>query len=101
MLGIRTRITWSSDYVLSDGKTERLVNLVRDAGGDEYLSGPAAKDYIEEHLFEEAGIRLTWMDYSGYPEYPQLFGEFQHTVTILDLLFNTGSKAPRFMKAVL
>jgi len=26
----------------------------------------------------------------GYPEYPQLHGDFEHAVTILDLLFNTG-----------
>ena len=38
------------------------------------------------------------MDYSGYPEYPQLFGEFEHGVTILDLLFNTGPDAVRYMK---
>jgi hypothetical protein len=31
------------------------------------------------------------MDYSGYPEYKQLFGEFEHTVSILDLIFNVGN----------
>ena len=72
---------------------------MRDAGGDEYLSGPAAQDYIVESLFDEAGIKLTWMDYSGYPAYPQLFGEFEHGVTILDLLFNVGPDAPRYMKS--
>ena len=99
ILGIQTKITWSSDYVLADGKTERLVALVRDAEGGEYLSGPAAKDYIVPSCFEEAGIRLTYMDYSGYPEYTQLFGEFEHGVSILDLIFNTGSAAPSYMKS--
>lgn len=98
ILGIRTKISWSSDYTLSDGKTERLVNLVRDAGGTEYLSGPAAKDYIVDEYFQEAGIKLTYMDYNGYPEYPQLFGTFEHAVTILDLIFNTGKDAPLYMK---
>ena len=99
ILGIETKVSWSSDYTLAEGKTERLVALVRDAGGDEYLSGPAAQDYIVESLFDEAGIKLTWMDYSGYPAYPQLFGEFEHGVTILDLLFNVGPDAPRYMKS--
>ena len=38
------------------------------------------------------------MDYSGYPEYPQLHPPFEHAVTVLDLIFNTGPDAPRYMK---
>ena len=34
------------------------------------------------------------MDYDGYPEYPQLHPPFEHAVTILDLLFHTGTEAP-------
>ncbi|MDO5337391.1 MAG: WbqC family protein [Eubacteriales bacterium] len=99
ILGIHTKISWSSDYTLADGKTERLVALVKDAGGAEYLSGPAAKDYIVDSCFENAGITLTYMDYSNYPQYPQLFGGFEHTVSILDLIFNTGKEAPSYMKS--
>ncbi len=99
MLGIGTKITWSMDYTLAEGKTERLVDLCRQAGADVYLSGPAARDYVEEGLFEQAGIRLEYMDYSGYPEYEQLYGPFEHGVTVLDLLFHTGPEAPRYMKS--
>ena len=98
-LGIQTQITWSSDYTLVEGKTERLVGLVQSAHGDSYLSGPAAKDYIEDRYFDEAGIRLEYMDYSGYPEYDQLYPPFEHGVSILDLLFHTGKDAPRYMKS--
>lgn len=99
ILGITTDITWSSDYTLADGKTERLVELVRSAGGDSYLSGPAAKDYIEMERFEEAGIVLEWMDYSGYPVYSQLSKTFEHGVSVLDLIFNEGPRAGSFMKS--
>ncbi|HNN12260.1 MAG TPA: WbqC family protein [Anaerolineales bacterium] len=99
-LGITTVIKNSWDYSLLDGKTERLADLCLQAGGGEYISGPAAKDYIEEKVFAEAGIKLTWFDYIGYPEYPQLWGEFSHGVTILDLLFNCGKDAPRYMRYV-
>lgn len=99
-LGITTKISNSWDYQLIDGKTDRLVNLCQQAGATEYISGPAARDYIEAHFFSEAGISLTWFDYAGYPEYPQLWGEFTHGVTILDLLFNCGSKAPDYMRYV-
>ena len=90
LLQITTKLSWSMDYELKEGKTERLVGLCQSAGGTYYLSGPAAKDYIVDQLFQEAGIELKYMDYSGYPKYPQLHSPFEHGVSILDLLFNTG-----------
>lgn len=99
-LGIKTKLSNSWDYSLIDGKTERLADLCVQAGGTEYISGPAARDYIEEAVFIERGIKLTWFDYSGYPEYPQPWGEFTHGVTILDLLFNCGKEAPHYMRHV-
>jgi len=99
-LGIKTLISNSSDYNLVDGKTERLVDICEQAGGTEYLSGPAAKDYVGENIFCSRGVKLTWFDYAGYSEYPQLWGEFVHGVTILDLLFNCGKESHRFMKHI-
>lgn len=99
-LGITTKITNSWDYALLDGKSERLADLCRQARADEYVSGPAAKEYLDEVAFTDMGLRLTWFDYSGYPEYPQLWGEFTHGVSILDLLFNCGRDAGRYMRYV-
>ena len=99
ILQIQTEITWSSDYKLAEGKTNRLVQLVKDAGGDSYLSGPAAKDYIRENLFSEEGIALEWMDYSGYPEYAQTLQQFEHGVSVLDLIFHKGPEAKNYMKS--
>jgi hypothetical protein len=99
-LGIKTVISNSSNYTLIDGKTERLADLCMKAGGTEYISGPSAKDYLEERTFTDRGINLTWFDYAGYPEYHQLWGEFTHEVTILDLLFNCGKNAHRYMRYV-
>ena len=98
-LGIGTKISQSSDYQLGEGKSERLVQLVRDAGGTAYISGPAARDYLDVSLFEQAGQTVEWMDYAGYPEYRQLGPTpFEHGVSVLDLLFNTGPEAPHYMQ---
>jgi len=97
-LHIDTVISDSRDYALIDGKTERLADLCAQAGGTEYVSGPSARDYVDESVFERSGIQLTWFDYAGYPEYPQLWGDFAHGVTVLDLLFNCGRDAGRFMR---
>jgi len=99
VLGITTVITWSMDYELADGKTERLVALCRDAGATHYISGPAAKDYLDKSLFEKAGMGLSYIDYSGYPGYRQFFGEFTHRVSVIDLIFNEGPGAVKFMKS--
>jgi hypothetical protein len=99
MLGIRTRFSWSSDYPEIEGKSERLLHWCKLLNATEYLTGPAAKNYIDENLFTDAGITVTYMDYSGYPEYHQLHPPFEHTVSILDLIFNEGPNAVRFMKS--
>ncbi|MBX9778448.1 MAG: WbqC family protein [Xanthobacteraceae bacterium] len=99
-LGIGTTISHSSGYRLTGEKSERLANLCFQAGATEYVSGPSAKTYLREQDFKERGIQVTWFDYDGYPEYPQLWGAFIHHVTILDLLFNCGKQAPLFMKHV-
>jgi hypothetical protein len=101
LLGIRTAITQSTDYEARGVKTERLVSLCQAVGASEYISGPAAQAYIDPGEFARAGITLTYMDYSGYPEYPQPHPPFEHAVSVLDLLFCVGpSEAPNFMKAL-
>lgn len=98
-LGIDTKLLWSTDYNLAGGKTERLVSLCKQAKATEYLSGPAAKDYVDEELFRNEGMVLRYMDYSGYPEYNQLFPPFKHQVSIIDLIFNEGPDATKYMKS--
>jgi hypothetical protein len=97
-LGISTRLSWSMDYDLVPGKTERLVGLCRQAGATEYLSGPNARAYLDEERFRAAGIDVLYADYDGYPEYRQLHPPFVHTVSVIDLLLNEGSRAHRYLK---
>lgn len=99
VLGIETKLTTSTDYKLEGDKNMRLVNLCLQAGADTYLSGPAAKSYVDENLFKEHGIDVKWMSYDGYPEYRQLFPPFEHGVTVLDLIFNEGPAATKYMNS--
>jgi hypothetical protein len=99
-LEINTTISDSREFALADGKTERLADLCKQANGSEYVSGPVARDYIDKQIFDDMGIILTWFDYNGYKEYPQLWTEFTHGVSILDLLFNCGKDTPQYMRYV-
>jgi len=98
-LGITTTISWSMDYHLSGKKTERLVDLCRQTGATHYLSGPAAKAYLDEESFRRKGIAVSYMDYSGYPEYNQLYPPFEPHVSVIDLIFNEGPRATKYMKS--
>jgi hypothetical protein len=99
ILGIQTPLCWSSGYRLVGGGTERLVDLCRQVGATEYFTGPKARAYLDEGQFAREGIAVTYADYSGYPEYRQLFPPFEHAVSILDLLFNEGPDASRYMRS--
>ncbi len=97
LIGITTEIVWSLDYTLVEGKTERLVKLCQDTNATQYISGLSAKSYLDSTLFDKAGIDLIWMEYKDYPCYQQLFSPFIHQVSIIDLLFNYGPDAKKYM----
>jgi len=99
-LQIKTKISCSSNFNLIGEKSERLANICSQAGASEYISGPAAKDYLESKKFTDQNINVNWFHYSDYNEYPQLWGGFRHEVSILDLLFNCGKETPMYMKYV-
>jgi len=91
ILDIRTVFRDSREFDLQGKKENRMLELLKKVEATHYLSGPAAKSYIDEQNFADKNIKLEWMDYSGYPEYKQLFGKFEHAVSVLDLIFNVGS----------
>ena len=96
-LGIRTEFRDSREFCPTGIKADRLLDLLRKAGATSYLSGPSAKDYLDEQDFVGAGIELVYKDYSGYPEYVQQFPPFVHSVSVIDLLFNCGPESPDFI----
>lgn len=98
ILGITTKISWSSAYELKEDRNERLVDLCIKTGATDYYSGPAAQAYMDESLFAKENIQVHYYDYSGYPVYNQLHGDFDHAVSILDLLFCEGPDAKKYMK---
>ena len=77
-------------------RTTRLVQILKHVGAAHYISGPSARDYIEQDQFDEAGITLEYMRYD-YAAYPQLYPPYDPQVSILDLLFMTGPEAFKYI----
>jgi hypothetical protein len=99
LFGVSTQFEDSRKYSLSQRKAERVKELLQKTGATEYVSGPSAKNYLSEDFLEDVGIKLIWMNYDNYPEYPQLYPPFAHQVSVVDLIFNTGQQATKYMKS--
>lgn len=99
LLDIKTKIVWSWDLDLGDGRSEKLLRACQQLGATEYLSGPSARDYLDVAQFHASGVRVGWMNYEGYPEYPQFHPPFEHGVSVLDTLFHLGPATREHMKS--
>jgi len=85
-----TRFIRSSEIQASGHKTDRVIQILTHLGVTHYISGPSARNYIQEDKFNAVGICLEYMDYN-YREYPQLYPPYDPQLSLLDLMFMTGA----------
>lgn len=102
-LGSNTRVVRDAEVLDEKAlshfdRSWRLLRVCQALGADTYLSAPAAMCYLNVDLFYSNGISVEWVDYEGYPEYPQLSPPFDPSTSIVDLLFNLGERADRALK---
>lgn len=97
ILDINVKYFNSNDLNITGNKDDKIIKICNKIGAEAYLSGPAAKSYIDENKFEDAGIQLEYKDYLGYPEYSQIWGDFDHFVSIIDVIFNCGEESPYYI----
>ncbi len=95
VLHINTAFSNSLELDCSGTKDDLLCAICEKLKADVYLSGPSAKNYIIPEKFEDRNIQLDYVSYS-YPEYTQVYENFTHNVTILDLIFNCGPDSPYY-----
>jgi WbqC-like protein family len=88
-LGLGARVVRASTLGIDGGRNERLISICRHFGASHYLSGNAAKAYVDLEAFAAAGIAVEWQDYE-HPSYSQLHGAFVSHLSIIDLLMNAG-----------
>ena len=99
ILNIDTALSWSNDYKTVEGKIDGPLYICKQSKATEFVNGPTAKEYMDVNPFVDAGIKVSWADYSGYREYDQQYQPFDHYVSILDLIFNTGPNVRKYMKS--
>jgi hypothetical protein len=92
LLGMKAQFIRSSELGIAGERSERLLRICQHFQADHYLSGNAAKDYLDVASFEKQGIRVSFQEYS-HPVYPQLHGEFVSHLSAIDVLCNCGEKS--------
>ena len=91
---IRTR---DIDLELNEKSTEMIVQILKKIRADEYLAGVSGKNYMNEDLLKKSGIKVTYQHFK-HPSYNQLFkSPFTENLAAIDLLFNEGPKAGKFI----
>jgi hypothetical protein len=95
--GIQVETILSSDLNISSQKSQLILDIVLATDGTHYLSGTGAKDYLEESLFDQAGIDLIWQEFN-HPVYPQLHGGFIPHLSCLDFAMNCGSSLRDYLE---
>ncbi len=99
LLNIQTKFISSEELNLQGDKTEKLIDACKKLNANVYVSGPIAKNYIENNLFESENINLEWFDYTSYDLHNQMHLPLQHNVSIIDTLFNLGvEKTENYIK---
>jgi len=97
LLGCTTAFADSRAFKAEGKRLDRLLDLLVKVGVTTYVSGPSARNYIDESRFNKAGIDLEYKSYDGYPVYDQLHPPFAHAVSVLDVLFHLGPEAPAYI----
>ena len=91
-LKIKTEVVNSAKFKIKKEKTDRLIAICKELGADTYLSGDGARDYLEVEKFKKANIEVVFQNFK-HPTYNQLYGEFEPYMSVIDLLFNCGSRS--------
>ncbi len=88
----------SSDMKVQTRKSELIHDLVSHLGGQRYVTGMGALNYLDHKAFERSGLEVCYMNYRKR-EYSQKFQPFTPYVTILDLVANCGRDGQRFIES--
>ena len=80
----------SSNYSLTSKATDRLIDLVKQVGGNEYLCGGGSTSYLETEKFVQEKITLTYQNFE-VKQYVQLNNsDFVPGLSIIDSLMMIG-----------
>ncbi|TLU81981.1 MAG: WbqC family protein [Chlorobium sp.] len=91
-LGINVPIVTASKYDFKGAKSDLVLDMCKTLNANDYIFGAQGINYADISSFHRSGIAPHFQDYK-HPVYPQLHGEFEPYMSIIDLLFNVGPES--------
>jgi len=93
LLGLERKLVLASSLkVDTEDPTLRLVQICKTLGGAAYLSGKDGAKYMDVDVFASHQIDILFQDFK-HPQYPQCYGPFEPSMSVVDLLFNCGPES--------
>jgi hypothetical protein len=92
-LKINTKFNYSEDIAISFKEKDpslRLIEICKKQNATTYVTGPAAKSYLDENLFTRENIKIKFFDYKECKKYQQSGENFIPKLSIIDCIFNCG-----------
>ena len=90
-LGIKTQLYLQSELGFNQKKQELILEMCNYFDSDLFVFGTDGKNYADIDYFLKNNRKIYFQEYT-HPVYPQLFNEFIPNLSVIDLLFNVGSK---------
>ena len=96
-LDVKTPIIRSSELSGVEGyKDEKIISICKSLGAETYLSGIGVKSYTIDEVYQYNHIKVVFQQFD-HPIYPQRWGKFVPNLSIVDLLFNCGPNAKKYI----
>jgi hypothetical protein len=93
-----TQFLQSDQLIVSGKSSQRLFNIVSAVGGNIYLTGHGALNYLDHELFDRNDIEVQYMKYR-ITEYPQFSAQFTPYLTALDAVAHLGADAHQVLQS--
>jgi len=88
--GITTDIIRQRDLIVKDCfKSDLILDVMKAVGGNIYIMGAGAQEYMEFDKFKDSGITIQLYKFKPF-QYQQAFEGFEPYMSAIDLLFNEG-----------
>lgn len=92
ILGIDTPVLIASEENIEGKASELILEICLKTGSDTYLHGKHSRDYVDFDFLSQAGIKNLIQDFQAQ-SYPQRNEVFVPNLSIIDVLFNCGTKS--------
>lgn len=86
---LSSKVVWAHDIGITGEKSELILNICKQMGATQYVSGPFGRSYLDGDSFERCGIEIVFHDFKQ-PVYQQLYPDFIPNLSSLDALFLLG-----------